>query len=157
MGQEFAGKLVVQPAHRFVVLVSRFNSFISQQLLVGAKDVLIRHGASEEQIDVAWVPGSYELALTAKRLAAAGRYQAVIALGAIIRGQTPHFDHVASQTARGLAQVGLETMVPVVFGVITADNLEQAIDRAGTKAGNKGADAAMTAIEMINLFESLEK
>ncbi len=157
MGQEFTGKLVVDPKHRFAIVIGRFNSFISQQLLIGAKDTLIRHGASEEQFDEIWVPGSYELPLIAKTLAAKGKYDAVICLGAVIRGQTPHFDYVASQTARGLAQASMDTSKPVIFGVITADTLEQAIDRAGTKAGNKGADAAMTAIEMVNLMDILNK
>jgi len=157
MGTVFEGKLVVGRKHRFAIVASRFNRFLTEQLLLGAKDTLQRHGATPDQIDEMWVPGSYELALAAKKLVAGGKYHAVIALGTIIRGQTPHFDYIASQTARSLSQVSLEASVPVSFGVITADTLEQAIDRAGTKAGNKGADAAVTAIEMVNLFETLGK
>lgn len=156
MGTEYQGKLIVGREHRFAIVASRFNRFITEQLLLGAKDTFDRHGAEADQVDEVWVPGSFELALVAKKLVATGKYNAVIALGTIIRGQTPHFDHVASQTSRSLAQVALESSLPVIFGVITADTLEQAIDRAGTKAGNKGADAAVTAIEMANLFEAME-
>jgi len=155
MGQEYHGTLVVKPEHRFGILVSRFNSFLTQQLLAGAKDMLTRHGAGDDQMDVIYVPGSYELALVAKKLAATRRYHALICLGAVIRGDTPHFEYVASQTARGIAQVGLETNLPVIFGVVTADTLEQAVNRAGVKAGNKGADAAATAVEVVNLLESI--
>lgn len=157
MGETYQGTLVVKRKHRFAVVVSRFNNFISRQLLSGALDALHRHGAQPGQIDEIWVPGSFELALAAKRLLAGKKYHAIICLGAVIRGQTPHFEYVASQTARGIAQVGLDASIPVIFGVITADTLEQAIDRAGTKSGNKGADAAVSAIEMLNLFEDLAK
>lgn len=155
MGRKYEGNLTVGPQHRYAIVISRFNSFITNQLLTGAVDALVRHGAKPEQFDEVVVPGSFELPLAAKRLAGGGNYHAVICLGTIIRGQTPHFDYIAAEAAKGLAQVGLESSVPVVFGVVTADTLEQAIDRAGTKAGNKGADAAATAIEMVNLLESL--
>ena len=157
MGQEYEGKVVVGPKHRFAIVLSRFNSFISNQLLVGARDALMRHGATEDQMDVIRVPGSFELPAVAKRVAGMGKYSAVICLGAVIRGQTPHFEYVASQSARGVAQVAMEASIPVIFGVVTADTLEQAIDRAGTKAGNKGADAAASAIEMVNLFEAMDR
>jgi 6,7-dimethyl-8-ribityllumazine synthase len=156
MGQEYVGGLVVNRNQRYALLISRFNGFIGQQLLLGAKDALQRHGATAEQYDEIWVPGAFELPLVAKKLAGSGKYAAVICLGTIIRGQTPHFDYVAGEAAKGLAAAGMETGVPVIFGVITADTLEQAIDRAGTKAGNKGADAAVTAIEMVNLLAQLK-
>ena len=144
--------MAVGSGHRYVIVISRYNSFITSRLVAGATDALVRHGARDNQIDEVWVPGSYELALVAKRLASGGTYDAVICLGAIIRGQTPHFEYIASETVKGLARVGLETSVPVIFGVITADTLEQAIDRAGTKSGNKGRDAAVSAIEMADLY-----
>jgi len=151
------GNLVVSSRHRFAIVVSRFNEFFTSKLLGGALDALRRHGATDEQITEVWVPGSFEIPLVAKHLAKSGKYDAVICLGCIVRGYTPHFDHVASQTARGIAQVALETDVPVIFGVVTADNLEQAIERAGSKAGNRGADAAVTAIEMVNLLEKIHE
>jgi len=157
MGSEYVGQLVVKPEHRFAIVKSRFNEFITQQLLAGAKDALVRHGATDSQIDEIWVPGSFELGLATKKAAQTGKYTAIICIGTIIRGQTPHFDYVAAQTSRMIAQVSLDSGLPVAFGVITADTLEQAIDRAGTKAGNKGADAALTAVEMVNLFENMEK
>jgi len=157
MGQKYEGMLAVGAGHRYAIVISRYNSFITSRLVTGATDALVRHGARDNQIDEVWVPGSYELPLVAKRLASCGTYDAVICLGAIIRGQTPHFEYIASETVKGLGRVGLETSVPVIFGVITADTLEQAIDRAGTKSGNKGADAATTAIEMVSLLGSLEK
>ena len=141
---------------RFALIVSRFNEFISQKLLEGAMDCLQRHGCDEKAVDIYFVPGSFEIPSLAKRLAAKKervRYHAILALGAVIRGDTPHFEFVASEVAKGVASVSLETGVPVILGVITADNLEQAIERAGTKAGNKGWDAAISAIEMANLFE----
>lgn len=156
MGKEYVGALVVNNNQRYAILISRFNGFIGQQLLLGAKDALQRHGATADQYDEVWVPGAFELPLVAKKLAGSGKYAAVICLGTIIRGQTPHFDYVAGEAAKGLAAAGMETGVPVIFGVITADTLEQAIDRAGTKAGNKGADAAVTAIEMVNLLAQLK-
>lgn len=140
---------------RFSIVVSRFNDFISQRLLEGAVDALIRHGASKENITVFRVPGAFEIPLVAKRLAKSKKYDAVIAVGAVIRGATPHFEYVASEVAKGIALVSLETEVPVSFGVLTTDNLEQAIERAGSKAGNKGAEAAMAAIEMVNLLKQI--
>jgi 6,7-dimethyl-8-ribityllumazine synthase len=139
------------------VVVARFNDFITNRLLGGAMDALLRHGATEELIDVAWVPGSFEIPLAAVKMASSGRYDAVICLGAIIRGATPHFDYVAAEASKGVAKVGLDTGVPTVFGVITADTIEQAIERAGTKAGNKGWDAALSAIEMSNLMRQLSE
>jgi len=135
------------------IIVSRFNEFISGKLLDGAMDALRRHETSDEDIEVAWVPGSYEIPLMSKKMAASGKYDVVITLGAVIRGSTPHFDFVANEVAKGVAQVGLETQKPVIFGIITSDTLEQAIERAGTKSGNKGFDAAMSAIEMANLLK----
>ncbi len=154
MGKVYEGELVGRGL-RFAAVVSRFNEFISSRLLGGAKDALVRHGVDEESLDVAWVPGAFEIPLVAKRLAQTGSYAGVICLGAVIRGATPHFDYVASEVAKGIAHVSLETGVPVIFGVITADSIEQAIERAGTKAGNKGFDAAVSAIEMANLMQSL--
>lgn len=141
---------------RFAIVASRFNEFITEKLLQGALDALLRHDGEEELIEVVKVPGSFELPPTAKKLALSGRYDAVICVGAVIRGATPHFEHIASQTARGIAQASLETGVPIIFGVITADTIEQAIERAGTKAGNKGVQAALSAIEMANLFAQLK-
>jgi 6,7-dimethyl-8-ribityllumazine synthase len=140
---------------RFAVVVARFNSLITGKLLDGALDCLRRHGCPEDQVEVAWVPGSFELPLVAKRLAATGRFDAVLCLGAIIRSETPHFDFVANETARGIARVGLETDVPVTFGVITTDDVAQAIDRAGVRSGNRGWDAAANAIEMADLLAEL--
>jgi len=155
MGRVYEGELVGRGL-RFAAVVSRFNEFISGRLLEGARDAMARHGVGEENLDIAWVPGSFEIPLVAKKLAQTGRYAAVICLGAVIRGATPHFDYVAAEVSKGIANVGLETGVPVIFGVITADNLEQAIERAGTKAGNKGFDAAVAAIEMANLLATLK-
>ena len=140
---------------KFAVVISRFNEFITSHLLGGAQDCFDRHGVSADDVDVVWVPGSFEIPITALRLARSGKYDAVVCLGAVIRGQTPHFEYVASEVAKGVAQVSLTTGVPTLFGVITADTIEQAIERAGTKAGNKGADAAASAIEMANLFGKL--
>lgn len=140
---------------RFALVVSRFNEFISTRLLAGALDALKRHEAREEDLEVFWVPGSFEIPLIAKKIAKSGRFDAVICLGAVIRGDTPHFEYVASEVAKGIALVGLETEIPVMFGVITSDTLEQAIERAGTKAGNKGWDAAMGALEMANLIRKI--
>ncbi len=154
MGRVYEGELVGRGL-RFALVVSRFNEFISSRLLEGAKDALVRHGASEEDLDVAWVPGSFEIPLVAKRLAQTGSYSAVICLGAVIRGATPHFDYVAAEVAKGIAHAAMDTGVPVMFGVITADNIEQAIERAGTKSGNKGFDAAVGAIEMANLLRGI--
>ena len=140
---------------KFGVVVSRFNEFITRKLLDGARDALLRHGVNEEDIDVAWVPGSFEIPLVAKNIAQTKRYDAVICLGTVVRGATPHFEYVASEVAKGIARVSLETGLPVSYGIITADTLEQAIERAGTKAGNRGFDAAVDAIEMANLLKSI--
>ena len=140
---------------RFAVVVSRFNDFICSRLVAGVVDALTRHGAEADGIPVIKVPGAFELPIVAKRLAAGGRYDAVICVGAVIRGATPHFDYVAAEVSKGIASVSLETGVPVSFGVLTTDNLEQAIERAGSKSGNKGFEAAMAAIEMVNLFKEL--
>lgn len=137
------------------IVVSRFNELLGGRLLSGAKDALTRHGVSEDAIDVAWVPGAFEIPLLAQRFADSGRYDAVLALGVVIRGATPHFDYIAAEVSKGIAKVSLDTGVPVSFGVITADNIEQAVERAGTKAGNKGWDAAEAAIEMVNLLKTL--
>jgi len=141
---------------KFGIIVSRFNDFISSRLVEGAMDALVRHGATEEQVSVIKVPGAFEIPLTAKKLAESGRYDAGICLGAVIRGSTPHFDYVAAEVSKGIASVSLESSIPVTFGVLTTDNLEQAIERAGSKSGNKGYDVAMAAIEMVNLFKELE-
>ena len=140
---------------KFGIVVSRFNDFISSELLEGCLDSLKRRGVNEDNIDVAKVPGSFEIPVTARKLASSGNYSAVICLGAVIRGETPHFNYVSAEASKGIAQASMDTGVPVIFGIITADTLEQAIDRAGTKAGNKGADAAEAAIEMVNLFKEL--
>ncbi|MBC7186520.1 MAG: 6,7-dimethyl-8-ribityllumazine synthase [Calditrichaeota bacterium] len=140
----------------FAIVVSRFNELISKQLLDGALDCLRRHGAAEEKIHIVWVPGSFEIPAAAQRLAASKRYDAVICLGAVIRGATPHFEYIAAEVTKGIAQVGLATGVPTIYGVLTPDNLEQALERAGTKAGNKGWQAALSAIEMADLFARLQ-
>jgi 6,7-dimethyl-8-ribityllumazine synthase len=139
---------------RFGIVAGRFNEFISSKLLGGAIDALKRHDANDDEIEVAWAPGSYEIPLIAKKMAKSGKYDAIICLGAVIRGSTPHFDVVANEVAKGVALVGLETEIPVIFGVLTTDSIEQAIERAGTKSGNKGFDAAMAAIEMANLMKA---
>lgn len=139
----------------FGIVISRFNSLITGKLLDGALDCLKRHGADEDRIEIAWVPGSFELPLGAQKMAASKRFDVVICLGAIIRTTTPHFDFVAAEAAKGIAKVGLDTGVPVTFGVITTDNVEQAVERAGTTAGNRGWDAALNAVEMANLMEAL--
>jgi len=141
--------------HKFGIVVGRFNEFIGGKLLTGAIDALKRHGADESDIEVAWVPGAFEIPLTAKKMAASGRYDAVICLGAVIKGSTAHFDLVAAEVTKGIAHVSLESQIPVIFGVLTTDTIEQAIERAGTKAGNKGFDAAVTAMEMANLLETI--
>ncbi|MBP7056201.1 MAG: 6,7-dimethyl-8-ribityllumazine synthase [Candidatus Omnitrophica bacterium] len=137
---------------RFAIVISRFNEFISGKLLEGCLDTLVRHGAQDNAQDVVWVPGAFELPILALKLAKSKKYDGVICLGTVIRGATPHFEFVASEAAKGIAKVSLDTGIPCIFGVITADNLEQAIERAGTKDGNKGRDAAMVAIEMANLY-----
>lgn len=138
------------------MVVGRFNELLSSRLLSGAKDALTRHDVAEKDIDVAWVPGAFEIPLAAKKLAVSGRYDAVIALGVVIRGATPHFDYVAGEVSKGVAKVSLDGGVPVVFGVVTADTIEQAVERAGTKQGNKGWDAAESAIEMANLLKTMK-
>lgn len=141
---------------RFAIVAGRFNEFITGKLLDGARDALLRHEVDEAAIDLAWTPGSFEIPLVAKRLALTGRYDAVICLGAVIRGATPHFDYVAAEVSKGVANVGLDTGVPIIFGVLTTDTIEQAIERAGTKAGNKGFEAGMTAIEMADLLARID-
>ncbi len=143
------------PPGRFALVAGRFNSFVVEHLVNGALDCLKRHGVADDAIDVIWVPGAFEIPLVAQRLAASKKYVAVVCLGAIIRGDTSHYDHVASEAAKGVAQAALTTGVPVIFGVLTCDTLEQAINRAGAKSGNKGFDAAMSAIEMVNLLKQL--
>jgi 6,7-dimethyl-8-ribityllumazine synthase len=140
---------------RFAVIVSRFNDFITGKLLEGAVDALVRHGAKEEDVDVIKVPGAFEIPLTAKKVASKGSYNALICLGTVIRGATPHFDYVAAEVSKGVATASMETGVPMAFGVLTTDTIEQAVERAGTKSGNKGFDAAMTAIEMAQVFKKL--
>ena len=140
---------------RFAIVASRFNEFITSKLLEGALDMLRRHGAAEDAVDVVWVPGAFEIPLAAKKLAASGKYDAVICVGAVIRGATSHYDYVCSEVSKGVAQAGLSTGVPVIFGVVTTENIEQAVERAGTKAGNKGADGAMAAMEMANLLKKI--
>jgi 6,7-dimethyl-8-ribityllumazine synthase len=156
MGKTFEGQLSATGL-RFAIVVSRFNSFITERLLAGATDALRRTGAAEDMIDVVKVPGSWEVPLVAGELARQHVYDAVICLACVIRGETPHFDYVAAEAAKGVAHVASETGVPVAFGVLTTNTLEQAIDRAGAKGGNKGADAAMTAIEMANLMRTLRQ
>lgn len=140
---------------KFCIIISRFNEFIGSKLLSGAIDELVRHGIKEDTIDVIWTPGAFEIPVIAKKVAKSNKYNAIITLGAVIKGSTGHYDFVASEVSKGIAQVSLETGVPVIFGVLTTDNLEQAIERAGTKAGNKGSEAAKTAIEMANLTKLL--
>jgi 6,7-dimethyl-8-ribityllumazine synthase len=154
MGKLFEGMLLGKGL-KFGMVISRFNEFITNKLLDGAQDALLRHGVNEGDIDIAWVPGAFEIPLAAQKLTQTKRYDAVICLGAVIRGATPHFEYIAAEVAKGIARVGLETGLPVSYGVITADTLEQAIERAGTKAGNKGFDAAVNAIEMANLLGSM--
>ncbi len=148
----FEGKLIAQGL-KIGIIVGRFNEFIGGKLLSGAIDGLIRHGVEENNIEVSWVPGAFEIPLVAKKMAKSQKYDAVICLGAVIKGATPHFDYVSSEVTKGVASVSLETEIPVIFGVLTTDTIEQAIERAGTKAGNKGYDAAVTAIEMANLLK----
>ncbi len=140
---------------RFAIVASRFNEFITSKLLEGALDMLRRHGAPENAVDVVWVPGAFEIPLAAKTLAAGGKYDAVICVGAVIRGATSHYDYVCNEVSKGVAQAGLATGIPVIFAVVTTENIEQAVERAGTKAGNKGADGAMAAMEMANLLKKI--
>jgi len=154
MAERYEGMLLGKGL-RFSVVVSRFNEIITVRLLDGAKDAFVRHGVSEQDIDVAWTPGSLELPLVAKKLAQTGRYDAIVCLGAVIRGGTPHFEYVASEVSRGISRVSLDTGIPIIQGVITADTLEQAIERAGAKEGNRGFTAASSAIEMANLLKAI--
>ena len=148
------GKLTAEGL-RIGIVAARFNEFITNKLLGGAVDALVRHGATEADITLAWVPGAFEIPLAAQKMAGSGKFDAVICLGAVIRGSTPHFDYVAGEVTKGVAQVTLQTGVPTIFGVLTTENIEQAIERAGTKAGNKGYDCALTAIEMVNLINEI--
>jgi 6,7-dimethyl-8-ribityllumazine synthase len=154
--QTIEGQLTIRGA-RIALLVSRFNSFVVDSLLSGAIDTLRRHGAEDRDLHIVRVPGAYEMPIAAKRLAASQRYEVIIALGAVIRGGTPHFEYVAGECTKGLSQVSLQHDIPIAFGVLTVDSIEQAIERAGTKAGNKGAEAAMSAIEMVNLLREIGK
>ncbi len=154
MYREISGKLDAGN-RRFAIVASRFNDFITGRLVEGAMDCILRHGGSEENVTVVRVPGAFEIPLAASKLAKSGRYEAVICLGAVIRGATPHFDYVASEASKGIAQVSLSTGVPVIFGVLTTESIEQAVERAGSKSGNKGWDAALSAIEMCSLLEGL--
>ncbi len=154
MAKRYVGKLVGEGL-KFGIVVSRFNEFITSKLLDGAQDALSRHGVKDADVDVAWTPGSFEIPLIAKKMADSGRYDAIICLGAVIRGGTPHFDYIATEVTKGIAKVGLDTGLPVILGVVTADTLEQAIERAGTKAGNYGSQAALHAIEMANLGKAI--
>ena len=156
MAKVLEGKLVVKKGAKFALVAGRFNEFITTKLVEGAQDALVRHGASEDAVTLAWVPGSFEMPLVARRLAESGKFDAVICLGAVIRGATPHFEYVAAESAKGVAQASLSTGRPVIFGVITADTIEQAVERAGTKSGNKGFAAACAAIEMVNLLDQIK-
>ena len=153
--KRFEGKLVAQEM-RVGIVCARFNEFIVSKLLSGCQDTLLRHGVRDEDMDVAWVPGAFEIPLIASKMAKSGRYDAVIALGAVIRGSTSHYDYVCSEVSKGVATVALQSGIPVLFGVLTTDTIEQAVERAGTKAGNKGSDCAESAIEMVNLIRALE-
>lgn len=152
----FEGK-VISEGIKVGIVCARFNEFIVSKLLGGCEDTLVRHGVKDEDIDVAWVPGAFEIPLIASKMAKSGKYDAVIALGAVIRGSTSHYDYVCAEVSKGVATVSLNSNIPVMFGILTTDTIEQAIERAGTKAGNKGADCAQGAIEMVNLIRSLEK
>jgi 6,7-dimethyl-8-ribityllumazine synthase len=154
MNKHFEG-LLLGKGLKFGLVVSRFNEFITKKLLDGAEDALLRHGVNQEDIESAWAPGSFEIPLVALKLAQTKRYDAVICLGAVVRGGTPHFEYIAAEVTKGIAKVSLDTGLPVIYGIITTDTLEQAIERSGTKMGNKGFDAAVTAIEMVNLLKNV--
>jgi 6,7-dimethyl-8-ribityllumazine synthase len=156
LGERYQGTLLGEGL-RLGVVISRFNEFITTKLLEGAQDTLLRHGVKEGDVEVAWTPGSFEIPLIAKKMAETEKYDAIICLGAVIRGGTPHFDYIATEVTKGIAAVGMETGSPVIYGVVTADTLEQAIERAGTKMGNAGAQAAMSAIEMANLVRAITR
>ncbi len=152
--KKFEGKMVAK-GMKIGIVCARFNEFITAKLLGGAMDALVRHDVSEDDVDVAWVPGAFEIPLVAKKMAASGRYDALICLGAVIRGSTSHYDYVCNEVSKGIAAVSLDSGIPVMFGILTTENIEQAIERAGTKAGNKGYDCALGAIEMVNLIREL--
>ena len=154
MSKNYEGNLLGKGL-KFGLVVSRFNEFFSKKLLEGAQDALLRHGVNETDIEVAWTPGSFEIPLIAQKMAKSNKYDAVVCLGAVVRGSTPHFDHIAAEVTKGIAKVNMDTGVPVIYGVITTDTLEQAIERSGTKEGNKGFDAAVSAIEMANLVKAI--
>jgi 6,7-dimethyl-8-ribityllumazine synthase len=156
MGEVLEGKLIVGKGTRFALVAGRFNEFITTKLVEGARDALLRHGAEDKNITLAWVPGSFEIPLVARRLAELGKFDAVVCLGAVIRGSTPHFEYIAAEAAKGIAQAAQSSGRPVIFGVITADTIEQAVERAGTKSGNKGFAAACAAIEMVNLLGQIK-
>jgi len=151
----YKGKLTAPKDGKFAIIVGRFNEFVTDKLLAGATDVLLRHNVPEENIDVIWTPGSFEIPLVTSRMASGGKYSAVICLGAVIRGGTDHYEHVCREVSKGISQVMNDTGIPCVFGILTCDSVEQAVDRAGTKTGNKGADAALSALEMANLLSIL--
>ena len=151
----YEGKLITE-GKKYGIIVARFNEFIGGKLLSGAIDGLKRHGAKDEEIEIAWVPGAFEIPIAAKKMAGSNKYDAIICLGAVIRGSTTHYDLVAGEATKGIAHVSLETGLPIIFGILTTENIEQAIERAGTKSGNKGYEAAVTAIEMVNLFKEFE-
>jgi 6,7-dimethyl-8-ribityllumazine synthase len=155
MGKTYEGRFDAR-GKKIAIVASRFNEFFTRELLAGARDCLERHGVADDQVDLAWVPGSFEIPLAAKRIVASGRYAAVICLGCLIQGDTPHFHYIAAEVTKGIAQVALEAAVPVVYGVVTAETLDQAIERSGTKAGNKGFDAALAALEMIDLWDGID-
>jgi 6,7-dimethyl-8-ribityllumazine synthase len=155
MPKTYEGKLVAQGL-RFGIVVSRWNSFITERMLEGALDALVRHGADEAQIEIARVPGTWEIPIAVQKMARSGRFDAVVGIGCLIRGATPHFDYLAGEVTKGLGSIMLQSSVPVTYGVITVENLEQAVERAGTKAGNKGAEAAVAAVEMANLLKQIE-
>lgn len=152
--RKIEGNLVAQ-GKKFAIVASRFNEFIVNKLVSGAEDAFIRHGVNEDDISLVWVPGAFEIPITAKKLANSGKYDAVVCVGAVIRGATSHYDYVCNEVSKGIASVGLNSGVPVIFGIVTTENIEQAIERAGTKSGNKGFDAAVSAIEMVNLFDNI--
>ncbi len=155
MAKVITGNLIVK-GKKFAIIASRFNDFITKELVSGCQDTLIRHGAGDDDLTVAWVPGAFEIPTVAQKMAKSKSYDAIICLGTIIRGSTPHFDFIASEAAKGIAKVSLDSGLPVIFGVITADTIEQAVERAGTKDGNKGRDAALSAIEMINVMSQIK-
>ena len=154
MSKQYEGMLLGKGL-KFGLVISRFNEFFSKKMLEGAQDALLRHGVNEDDIEQAWTPGSFEIPLIAQKMARTEKYDAIICLGAVIRGSTPHFDHIAAEVTKGIAKVNLDTGIPVIYGVITTDTLEQAIERSGSKAGNKGFNAAVSAIEMANLMKSI--